>query len=58
MSDLKGEECEVCGEFIPGFEYQRCCNTFDCGCRGEPVNACLCSEECYDKSLSNEEAVQ
>jgi hypothetical protein len=46
-----GEECEVCGEFVEGFEYRTCCNAFDCGCMGKPVEPCVCSEECWNKMM-------
>lgn len=44
-----GENCEVCGAFVPGFEYRMCCNGFECGCRGLPVEPCVCSEQCWTK---------
>lgn len=49
--EAKGEDCMVCGKFVPGFEYQMCCNAFDCGCMGKPIYPCVCSEECYNKLL-------
>lgn len=44
----KGENCDVCDTFVGGFEYQMCCNAFDCGCMGQPVYPCICSSECWD----------
>jgi len=53
MSIVKGN-CLECGEEI---DVQMCCNQFDCGCRGLPVDPPFCSEKCYDiymkKSQSN-----
>ncbi len=40
--------CEICGTEI---EVRMCCNSFDCGCRGLPVDPPVCSEECYDKLM-------
>jgi len=49
----KGENCEYCGDFVEGFEYKICCNAFDCGCQGRPVEPCVCSEECWNKLINN-----
>ena len=48
----KGANCEVCGVFIPDYEPQYCCRSFDCGCGGRPIDPCVCGDECYDKLLS------
>ena len=42
-------KCEVCGVEVPGFEYRYCCNSFDCDCRGAPVEPCVCSDACWFK---------
>lgn len=47
MSKRKGY-CEICSTEI---EVQICCNSFDCGCMGLPVNPPVCSNECYDKLM-------
>lgn len=31
---------------------QTCCNGFDCGCMGQPIEPPFCSNECYDKYMS------
>lgn len=51
----KGQHCEVCGKFVEGFEYQKCCNSFDCGCGGKSIYPCICSEECYKNFGKDEE---
>jgi hypothetical protein len=46
MSDYK-YYCEADGcdnEVLPP---ELCCNGFDCGCRGEPLEPMVCSEACY-----------
>ena len=46
----KGENCEKCGVFVPGFEYQGCCSGHECGCGGRPIEPCLCVG-CWNKEL-------
>lgn len=31
---------------------QMCCNSFDCGCMGQPIEPPFCSNECYDKYMN------
>lgn len=45
------ELCLVCEKPVPGFEYEYCCNSFDCGCGGRPIEPCVCSTECWNKLL-------
>lgn len=45
------QHCEVCGKKYDGPEPIYCCNAFDCGCQGLPLDPSVCSEECYDKLL-------
>jgi len=52
----EGEFCEVCGKFVEGFEYQGCCSGFECGCMGQPIEPCICSNECWDKLMSNKKS--
>ena len=51
MDGLKLEEfyCEGpgCMNKIPKPVY--CCHSFDCGCRGEPIEPPFCSQKCYDE---------
>jgi len=52
-----GEPCEICGRFVKGFKYEKCCDGIDCNCRGEIQGVCLCSEKCgetYDKIVELE----
>lgn len=48
MSKRKGY-CEICRTEI---EVRICCNSFDCGCGGLPVDPPVCSSECYDKLMN------
>jgi hypothetical protein len=39
-------DCIVCDKqltFIP----RMCCNGFDCGCMGQPIDPQVCSDECF-----------
>ena len=47
----EGENCEICGEFIAGWEPNYCCSGFECGCRGLPEEPPICSNECWDKFM-------
>lgn len=38
-----------CNNEIP--EPQYCCNGFDCGCQGLPIDPPFCSNECYEAYL-------
>lgn len=53
QSPLQGEYCIVCGAFVEGFKYRLCCNNFDCGCMGRPLEPCICSEKCWDEMLGD-----
>ena len=46
------QHCEVCGKEFEGPEPVFCCNMFDCGCQGLPLEPIVCSEECYDKLVN------
>jgi hypothetical protein len=41
-----GYRCMICGKPVPDFEPTMCCDGRDCGCRGLPVEPCVCSDEC------------
>jgi hypothetical protein len=47
-----GYNCVVCGKFVDGFEYEFCCggmqSGYGCGCMGQPLFPCTCSQECAD----------
>ena len=40
--------CEACGQPLQDFKPKMCCSSFDCGCRGLPVEPPVCSEKCWD----------
>lgn len=40
--------CMVCKGPL-GYTPQFCCNAYDCGCQGKPVEPPICSKECYEK---------
>jgi len=39
------EPCLICGKPVE-YEPEYCCPGIDCTCYGQPVNPCICSEEC------------
>lgn len=45
MSDIFYCEAEGCNNEVP--PPKLCCNNFDCGCQGKPVEPMVCSEECF-----------
>ena len=46
-------EGEGCTKEIPKPVY--CCNAFDCGCGGLPINPPFCSKGCYDNYIKGRE---
>ena len=51
FTEITGEDCEACGKFVEGFEYKMCCSGHECGCMGQPMEPCVCSQECWDKLM-------
>ena len=47
------ERCDICNKPVTGFEYEYCCNGQDCGCMGQPLTPCICSEECNEAMKGN-----
>lgn len=43
------EKCVVCGKPVPDYKPEYCCDGRECGCRGLPIEPCLCSYECGEK---------
>jgi hypothetical protein len=41
------EPCLICGRPVPGYTPDFCCSGTDCGCSGQPINPCVCSDDCY-----------
>lgn len=39
-----------CQNEIPEPKY--CCNMFDCGCQGMPIEPPFCSSKCYDEYIN------
>lgn len=40
--------CLICDKPVPDYVEKRCCSGIDCGCMGQPIEPCVCSQECYD----------
>jgi len=53
MEEGKKYYCEhiICNNEIAKPEY--CCNTFDCGCQGRPIQPPICSNKCYDRTIND-----
>jgi hypothetical protein len=48
---MKKEECHACRKEVEvhdDYEPVMCCNAWDCGCKGYPIDMLLC-EKCEDK---------
>lgn len=41
--------CMVCDNKWMGGMPERCCDGYQCGCMGQPIEPVVCSEECYNK---------
>lgn len=53
--NIKAEELHYCmnsdcQNVIPEPKY--CCNMFDCGCMGMPIDPPFCSSKCYDEYMN------
>ena len=40
--------CLICGIEVPDYEPKYCCDGRECGCMGQPVDPCICSNRCWD----------
>lgn len=40
--------CEVCNKEVLDYKPKFCCNAFDCGCQGLPIDPCICSDKCWN----------
>jgi hypothetical protein len=49
-------DCEMCGKRCPDYSPQMCCDGRECGCRGQPIEPCICSQECWDAMLARNAA--
>lgn len=49
---MRSELCLCCQRPVPDFIPTYCCNGYECGCRGEPCEPCVCSKECWDAIIS------
>lgn len=47
------DECLICGKPVFGYDPQMCCSGFECGCMGQPMNPCVCSEACANALYEN-----
>jgi hypothetical protein len=39
--------CLICGKPVPDYVAEGCCDGRECGCMGQAINPCICSEICY-----------
>lgn len=44
----KTYRCEICNKPVPDFVPAYCCDGRECGCHGQPLEPCVCSQACYD----------
>ena len=45
-------QCQMCDNVWIGPEPQRCCDGYQCGCMGQPIEPTVCSGECYEKLVN------
>lgn len=43
--------CMGCDESFLGPEPKMCCNGYECGCMGMPIDPIVCDEKCYGKLM-------
>jgi len=48
VSLTKSYRCLICQKPVLDYEPEYCCSGRDCGCRGQPMEPCICSSECED----------
>ena len=51
-----GDNCFFCGKEVANYKPEYCCSGTDegvpsCGCRGLPINPCICNDECWNNLL-------
>lgn len=54
---MKESQCQGCGKTIgipADYEPEYCCNGYECGCMGLPINPMLC-DECEEKHFGKRE---
>lgn len=39
-------KCLICNKPVPNYVPEFCCYGIDCNCMGQPLNPCVCSNEC------------
>ncbi len=51
---MNREPCLVCQK-LTDYEPEMCCSGTiqdECGCMGQPLEPCVCSQECFDELLN------
>lgn len=46
------DECLICRKPVDDYEPEMCCGGFECGCMGQPLNPCVCSQRCCEAIFS------
>ena len=44
-------KCVNCGDEMPEYIIEYCCDGKLCGCMGEPMNPLICSQKCWDELI-------
>ena len=44
--------CLICTKPVPEFVSKYCCNGIDCGCMGQLLEPCICSDRCWDALIA------
>lgn len=45
-------ECVICRRPVPEYVPVYCCNGLDCDCMGQPIDPCVCSNQCWAAVVS------
>ena len=60
--NLFGPNCAICNKPMPDWEPEICCNGLECGCKGLPIEPCICSQKCsnaaWDQNGTIEERIK
>lgn len=43
--------CTNCGNEMPEYIVEHCCDGELCGCMGEPINSLVCNQRCWDELI-------
>ena len=51
-------KCIVCNKEVPDYIPEYCCDGLMCGCRGQPIEPCICSQKCWDELINGKNVIK